>query len=567
MTRVTTIVEALARQELLGAWIKKSPESWAPWTIFFKAVYGLPMDDAEFELFKSCTGRTRRPSGPFAEVYADVGRRGGKSSAVALMATWEAISRPWSKWLAPGERVFLVVVAVDRAQAGTIFRYIKGIFHAAPALRAMVSAEKTEELELRNSVTITVKTASFRSLRGLTIGLFVGDEVAFWRSEDSANPDREILVAARPALATVDGRLVCISTPYARSGVMYETFKSGWGNDDSPTLVWKAPSLVMNPTLRREFVEAQLKDDPAANRAEWLAEFREDIERFLSPELLEPCVVKDRGDLPPVAGLSYVWTLDPSGGRSDSMTLCGSHTTDDGGLIVDVLRERRPPFSPAEVAADFSALMKRYGGAHLISDRFGGEWVSEAFRAHDVHVKAADYSASEAYLELLPRITNQTIQLPDSKKLTAQLVGLERRTRPSGGETITHFPGAHDDLANVVALAAAHAKEVHNVRRYEVLYMDENGHIDKGLTSEVSEFREKDIPPEFRSFVKLKFGIRWLAAIYAAEHDLARAAKLVGEDAELMRRFNHTFHGWLSKISQLYPSEVQEAYEKMAKRP
>jgi hypothetical protein len=167
----------------------------------------------------------------------------------------------------------------------------------------------------------------------------------------------------------------------------------------------------------------------------------------------------------------------------------------------------------------------------------------------------------------LPRITNRTIELPDSKRLVSQLNGLERRTRSSGGDQVTHFPGSHDDLANVVGLAAAYSKEVHNVRRYEVLYVDQNGRLDRsGPDTSIGEFREKDIPPEFRGFCKLRFALRWLGAVHAAEHDVRAAARLIGEDPALMRRFNHTFTGWLGKVSQLYPREVQEAYEKLAKK-
>jgi len=47
--------------------------------------------------------------------------------------------------------------------------------------------------------------ASFRTVRGITAVGAVADEIAFWRSDDSANPDREILKALRPSLATKFG--------------------------------------------------------------------------------------------------------------------------------------------------------------------------------------------------------------------------------------------------------------------------------------------------------------------------------------------------------------------------
>ena len=138
-----------------------------------------------------------------------------------------------------------------------------------------------EEITLRNRITIRVHTASFRSVRGYTVVAALLDEVAFWRSEDSANPDIEIVAALRPAMATVpEPLLLGISSPYARRGVLWEAFKTYYGQD-SPVLVWKAPTRSMNPTISEVFVAAELEKDEAAARAEYLAEFRTDIESFL----------------------------------------------------------------------------------------------------------------------------------------------------------------------------------------------------------------------------------------------------------------------------------------------
>src|SRR5262249_36329059 len=64
---------------------------------------------------------------------------------------------------------------------------------------------------------IEVHTASFQAVRGYTLIGAVCDEIAFWRAEDSANPDTEILNGLRPGMATVSGAmLLCISSPYAR---------------------------------------------------------------------------------------------------------------------------------------------------------------------------------------------------------------------------------------------------------------------------------------------------------------------------------------------------------------
>lgn len=107
----------------------------------------------------------------------------------------------------------------------------------------------------------------------------IASEVAFWRSEDSANPDREILAALRPGLATMPGALLLdISTPHARRGEVWRAFREHWGREGSPVLVWQAPTRTMNPTIPAAVLERARAEDPVAARAEFQAEFRLDLE-------------------------------------------------------------------------------------------------------------------------------------------------------------------------------------------------------------------------------------------------------------------------------------------------
>ena len=76
---------------------------------------------------------------------------------------------------------------------------------------------------LRTGVEIKVRAATFRGIRGRPIPLALCDEIAFWRSEDSANPDTEVLDAIRPAMATIpNSMLLLASSPYARRGAMWK---------------------------------------------------------------------------------------------------------------------------------------------------------------------------------------------------------------------------------------------------------------------------------------------------------------------------------------------------------
>jgi hypothetical protein len=198
-------------------------------------------------------------------------------------------------------------------------------------------------------------------------------------------------------------------------------------------------------------IENAVKEDPQAARAEWEAEWREDIEAFITAELVEAVMIPGRYELPKIDGPNYFGFIDPSGGRQDAFTMGICHRESSGKIVMDVLRERRPPFQPKGVVSEFADVLKSFNISSVESDKYAGEWVPEAFREHGIEVKNADMTASELYLNFLPLVSNGSVELLDNKRLLAQLTGLERRARSGGKDLITHYAGGHDDLANSAA--------------------------------------------------------------------------------------------------------------------
>jgi hypothetical protein len=79
---------------------------------------------------------------------------------------------------------------------------------------------------------IAVKTSDFRSVRGVTLVATIADEVCFWNSQ-GVSPDMAVFQALRPAMATVpEAKLLVISSPYAKFGIMFETYPRFYGQND-----------------------------------------------------------------------------------------------------------------------------------------------------------------------------------------------------------------------------------------------------------------------------------------------------------------------------------------------
>src|SRR5262249_16043694 len=205
-----------------------------------------------------------------------------------------------------------------------------------------------------------------------------------------------------------------------------------------------------------------MAEDEAAARAEYFAEFRRDLEAFVSRETLQACIVPDRHELPPIRGTKYVAFTDPSGGSADAWTHAIAHAEKrdkEWTVVLDAVRETRPPFSPDAVVADYAALLKAYRVTKIVGDRYAGEFPRELFRKHGIAYVPSEKPKSELYLKTLPALNAHRIELLDLPRLIQQFLGLERRTSRARRGTLDHPPHSHDDLVNSVAGACVHASD------------------------------------------------------------------------------------------------------------
>ena len=433
-------------------------KSWDPWRAVLKGAHAEQLSESERAFFRKVAGRDP-PAHRVRELWIKAGRRAGKDSIASAIATVAALVE-YRRHLRPGERASILCLACDREQAKIVHRYIAGYFQAKPLLRPLVERETEDGLELNNGVEIIVATNSFRAVRGRTIACVILDEVAYWRDSDSANPDVEIYNALVPGLATLPGAmLIGISTPYRRTGLLYQKWVEHYGKPYDDVLVVGGPSRLFNETLDQRIIDKALERDPEAAAAEWLAEWRSDISDFLDRALVDPAIDMAVQGRPP-AGHRYVAFADASGGRGDSFACAVAHS-EGTTVVLDALYERRPPFDPTAAVAEVAALLKTYGLTDVTGDNYGAEWVVEAFAKEGVRYSRADRDRSKIYLDVLPLFTAGRVRLLDNKRLVHQLVTLERRTSRSGRDAIGHPAGGHDDLANASAgalvIAAAQA--------------------------------------------------------------------------------------------------------------
>ena len=445
-----SVSDAMASSKLLGPFF--AGPSWDTWRTVIKAMFAEKMSAAEVETFRSVAERDP-PTAPVSEGVFIIGRGGGKDSVATSIATNIAVNfDPRRSKLRPGEKAVVMLIAVDRAQAGVAFSYIRGYFEEVPALTKLVKHIDADSIELRNRVCIEVHTNSYRAVRGRSLLCVICDEVAFWRSEDSASPDVETAGAVQPGLARIPGSmLILISTAHKRSGLLYQKWRDAYGRDDPDVLVVKGTTLQFNPLFDAKIIERQIASDPALYRAEYLSEWRDDLSSFISRSLLEAAVDIDVLVRPPKTDTKYFAFADPSGGAHDSFTLAIAHRDKDGSVVLDMLYERHAPFNPSEVVAEIAALLKPYRCSHVTGDKYAAQWVVEAFAKVGITYRHSEVDRSMIYLDCLPLFTSGRVRLIDSSRLVAQFAGLERRTFPTGKDRVDHGRSGRDDLCNACA--------------------------------------------------------------------------------------------------------------------
>lgn len=414
-------------------------ESWQPWRSFNKVLFGLPLNDDDLALYRACTGRYEPPLERAIEAWIAVGRRGGKSRNVALIAAYLACFIDWSPYLVAGEVGHIVIVAADRRQCKTIRNYILAFIAGSALTAPLIKNETAEEITLTNGIVIEIATCSYKTIRGRTIVAALCEEAAFWADDSGANPASEVIRAMRPAMATVPGAmLLVISSRYRKQGPLWDASQR-YGGKAGPILYWEAATRTMNPSLPQRVIDEAYETDPVGADSEYGIAWRSDVGGFIDRDIITALVVNGRREVAPNSAYNYIAFVDPSGGSADSMTLAIAFRDCDQAVLA-ALREFRPPFSPESVVAECASLLRSYELGTVTGDRYGGDWVASRFMAHGIQYQASERTKSDIYVESLPLLNAGRVQLLDNNRLLSQLCGLERRVLDPAKTASTTVP-------------------------------------------------------------------------------------------------------------------------------
>jgi len=424
---------------------------------FLKATYGLALNFEEQEIFERATGRTESVFAEQNEATLIAGRRAGKNSKIAApIALYEAFR---DHNLSRGDRGYVMLIAPAMYQAEIAMRFIRAYLNSSPLLKQYVGRERSEEVELTNGIIIACYPCSYVAVRGLSVVCAICDELAFWRHEvTSASPEEEVLAALRPAMATFPtAKLVKISTPYRKEGLLWQEFQRRAELDH---LVWQLPSPEMNPTLQPFVLEQARKIDEEKFRREFLAEFTDQIAAWVVPDVLEPCIMRGRIELPRIENAAYVVAVDPAFVRND-FALAVLHETADGTVVVDRVEHwagtRKAPLGFEWVCREIARIVNEYGDHEVLGDQYCAPVIKQYFdklgiRYHDITFGV--HTRADLFGNLRHLLVQRQIELLDVPVLLQQLRALEERHKANGDVDIRPSHSQKDDVAVAMALGA-----------------------------------------------------------------------------------------------------------------
>ena len=172
-------------------------------TILFREVVGVP-DPWQSSVLRSEGNR----------ILLNTSRQSGKSTVAACVSLHTALHSPGS---------LVLLISPSLRQSSELFKKVTGFFHKlGGAGSEEAEQESVLSLTLKNGSRLIALPGNEATVRGFSaVDLICLDEAA--RCSD------ELYHACRPFLATTNGRMIAMSTPFGKRGFFWRAWSEGEG--------------------------------------------------------------------------------------------------------------------------------------------------------------------------------------------------------------------------------------------------------------------------------------------------------------------------------------------------
>jgi len=434
-----------------GDWLDLSFKERPAQACILKSIYGLELTDEELKIYRKLTKNRKEFEAGIEkeEAILVLGARSGKSLLASIIALYEATRKKWAKYLNRGESGYVEVISTRQKQSEQIIganclRLMENSYN----LKGLIKDSTQSELILKNDIRILSLPCNSTAGRGLPIVCLIFDEVGHFFTEGK-RADETIFNSLNPRRAQFPGsKLILISTPSAKQGLLWNFFDGGFKVPDRLTA--QAETLFMNPLVDRKFLEKEKARDIDNYLREFEAQFAEKVEAFLSYELVENSL-KLAGDLPYKEGNRYYAGIDASGlaGR-DKFSLAISHKQ-GFNVYVDKVRSWNLK-DPDPIMKDIKELVGIYHIDRVSIDRYAKGWVEAALKKIGLFVNIRP-SLAEVYVNIKSLMLGGRLFLPDNKAIKRAFLNTQAYYGRNNALSIAHERDSegHSDEADAIS--------------------------------------------------------------------------------------------------------------------
>lgn len=430
------------------------------------------------------------------------GRRSGKSLLAACISNYEMYrllrqpdpARYYNQ--SPGSIISILNVAPTDDQAGELFETAQTMAMKCPYIKDRVLRSTMTYFDIQTDTDIRMgrKRASLasisggcssNSLRGKNAIVIIMDEMAFFIDNNGRFSGSEVYNALEPSRLTFrrDGKVICISSPYAKFGKFYELWQDSF-QETELTLSFKMYSSMVNaPRCEPAILKAARKANRTKFMCEYGGEFSDTITAWVDDESeLKRCIVNMS---PPGRGIhdvSYYYGID-LGFKNDGTSIAIVHKdmdtnkihldyanvwysgSSDVWEIEDSIYRDCNKFAGlelirmADIVAEIKELVRWFPAKEGVFDQHNGYALAELFMAEHLPqfaMEAFSDSLNSQVYQLVKRLyAEQLLVLYEHPVLIKEMLTLEAEKR-ARDKTIVRAPvrrGAHDDISDAYCRA------------------------------------------------------------------------------------------------------------------
>jgi len=378
------------------------------------------------------------------QLVACMGRQTGKSTTIAIKAVHFAYTTP---------SVTVLITAPSRRQSMLMFRKISS-FISRSALRKSVVRSTQTVIQLSNGSEIVALPCSEHFLRGYTAHMVIADEAAFI-------PEDTVVNILSPMLATTNGTLILLSTPWGKNHFFYRAFMDP---DFSVHRVKSSECPIIKPEFLRKQNRLMTKE---AYAIEYEAEFQEAAASYFSQDLIRSCIDPALEFEPELENVTlepgdYCAGVDIGKLRDHSVVAVVKQEKDMVKLVFLKEFVLETPYS--NVIGFIVKANQKFHFSKILIDRSGaGEAVTEEIQAQGLANTQSKSFTMQSKTEMLAYLRikmEQTLyKIPYNHRLCQQINSQQYEYTKTGQLKFWHPPNTHDDQLWALALATWATKE------------------------------------------------------------------------------------------------------------